>query len=963
MVKNSNTASNCSKNLNAGETKNTRGFKIAHLNIRSLVKHIEQFRLYFHKQQFDIICLNETLLDSTIANHEVKINGYDIVRKDRNRHGGGVAIYIRNSINYKVRDELMQDNLETITVEICKPKSKPFLINCWYRPPDTTLELFNMYEELIKKMDSENKEVILIGDFNCDWSQVNNGNAKPQTNKLFEIAKIFQFEQMIKEPTRITENSKTLIDLAFTNKPEIVINSGVVHLGISDHSLIFIQRKFSIPRKEPKIIKTRQFKYYNANAFKFDLAMNLQMLSETARDPNVMWEEWKNIFLLVADMHAPQITRKVRSEYAMWITDNIKRTMYHRDFLKKKAVKTGSKQFHDAYTKTRNELNRLIKKTKATYFTNTLNNCGKNSKEMWKTINKLTNKNSKTTIITEVKNDGQSITDGPSIANTFNTYFNEVGPDLARDLAPSSMLTESYMSSCNSRFQMQNVTVTAVYKLLSTIKTSKSTGHDGISGKLLKDSADVISPSLTFIFNTSINAGVFPDDLKVAIISPIHKAGCKIECTNYRPISVLSAVAKIFERLITQQLETYLESNGILTEQQAGFRKKRSTQTSLLNIVNQWFINMDRGSLNGVIFLDLKKAFDCVDHSILLTKLYNYGIRGYTLDWFQSYLTNRVQMCKVDQAISNKRIIKCGVPQGSNLGPLLFLIYINDLPNCLSTSTASMFADDTNISTHDTSADGIQERLNTDLESVHQWLLANKLTLNKEKTEYMIIGSRQRLSNIINDPKIQLGETTIKRVNHSKTLGVVVDEQLSWKKQIDNVVTKVSKGIGMMRRMKKFVPKSTLVRVYNAIILPHFDYCSLVWDNCSDYLIEKLQKFQNRAARVITGRTYETRTSDVLEELDWQPLMKRFEANKSVFMYKIRNNKLPPSMMSMFDIKENSKYNLRSNNNDYALDKPKTNFMKKSISYAAASVWNNLPKKAKEKGISIERFKSILDRT
>ncbi len=184
---------------------------------------------------------------------------------------------------------------------------------------------------------------------------------------------------------------------------------------------------------------------------------------------------------------------------------------------------------------------------------------------------------------------------------------------------------------------------------------------------------------------------------------------------------------------------------------------------------------MDKGSLNGVIFLDLKKAFDCVDHSILLRKLYNYGIREKSFEWFQSYLSDRVQMCKVNQTLSNKRTVKCGVPQGSNLGPLL-LLYINDLPNCLSSSAASMFADDTNISTHGSSEVELQEHLNHDLENIHQWLLANKLTLNKEKTEYMVIGSRQRLSKISNELEIHVGETTIKRVSYTKTLGVVIDD-------------------------------------------------------------------------------------------------------------------------------------------------------------------------------------------
>ncbi len=441
-----------------------KGFTIAHLNIRSLVKNIHQFRLYLHKQQFDVICINETRLDATVPNHEVGINGYEIVRNDRNRNGGGVAIYLRNSINYKIKEELMSCDLEIITIEIFKPKSKSFLVNCWYRPPDSSVEIFNNYEELVKKMDSENKEVILIGDFNCDWSQIVNNHANSQTKKFVELTKTLQFEQLIKEPTRVTESSKTQIDLAFTNKPE----------GISDHSLIFIQRKISIQRKAPKIIKTRQFKNYNVGYFKQDLAINMQTISIT-NDPNEMWNEWKHIFLTVADRHAPPITKKVRSEYAPWITSEIKNMMHRRDFLKRKAVKTGSKQFHDAFTKVRNELNKLIKRTKTDYFTNTINNCDNKPKQMWKTINKLTNKNSKTTIITEVKHESQSVTDVSSITNAFNTYFNEIGINLASNMEQSSGSPETYLSNCNSQFQMQNTTVIEVYKMLSSIDVSKST--------------------------------------------------------------------------------------------------------------------------------------------------------------------------------------------------------------------------------------------------------------------------------------------------------------------------------------------------------------------------------------------------------------------------------------------------------------------------------------------------------
>ena len=290
-----------------------RGFKIAHLNVRSLIKHIDELRLHFEKQQFDVISLNETMLDITISNQEIKIKGYNIVRKDRNRHGGGVAMYIRSTINYSVRDDLSDENIETITVEITKPKSKSFLINSWYRPPNSSQDCFDVYEKLITQMDSEDKEVILVGDFNCDWSLLANNEANAQTKILAETTNALQFEQLINEPTRVTATTKSIIDLAFTNKPEIIIGSGVIHLGISDHSLIYIQRKISVPRAEPKIVKTRQFKYYNVDNLKSDIAahLNNETIWSNTSDPNVSWELWKTRFLNVADLHALLLQKKL----------------------------------------------------------------------------------------------------------------------------------------------------------------------------------------------------------------------------------------------------------------------------------------------------------------------------------------------------------------------------------------------------------------------------------------------------------------------------------------------------------------------------------------------------------------------------------------------------------------------------------------------------------------------------
>ena len=287
------------------------------------------------------------------------------------------------------------------------------------------------------------------------------------------------------------------------------------------------------------------------------------------------------------------------------------------------------------------------------------------------------------------------------------------------------------------------------------MKESKSTGPDKINARLVKDSAEVICPTFSKIFNSSLQQGIFPEDLKNATISPIYKNGDKSDCSNYRLISVLSNVAKILEKIVYNQLISYIKENNILTNSQFGFRKSHSTTTSLLKSTNKWLLNIDKGLINGVLFLDLRKAFDTVDHKILIDELKLYGITGNTLNWFISYLDKRYQTCKVNNVRSSRKLIECGVPQGSNLGPLLIVLYVNDLPNCLDQAEPSMFADDTNISTSAGSVEKLETQLNIELDKIYRWLVANRLTLNVSKTEYMIIGSRHKLGKIEKDPVIK----------------------------------------------------------------------------------------------------------------------------------------------------------------------------------------------------------------
>ena len=437
-------------------------------------------------------------------------------------------------------------------------------------------------------------------------------------------------------------------------------------------------------------------------------------------------------------------------------------------------------------------------------------------------------------------------------------------------------------------------------KILSNLSTTKATGLDNIPCKLLKEGASIISKPLTMIFNAAISKGVFPTDWKLSKVSPIFKKGDKEDPNNYRPISVIQAVAKIFEKIIFDQLSAYLQANKLLADSQSGFRKNHSTMTALLDATDEWPLNIDKGLVNAIVFIDLKKAFDTVDHKILLTKLEMYGIRDMSLKLFESYLTDRQQKCNINGTLSNPMPISCGVPQGSALGPLLFLIYINDLPNCLQHSTPRMYADDTGLTIASISPTEIETKMNTDLSNINKWLYANKLSLNIAKTEFMLVTSRQKLRTMATYPKININGQPVTEVEVSESLGLHIDNTLSWNNQIDHITKKVSAAIGAIKRIRPFVTQTTLLSMYHSWIQPHFDYCSEVWGNIGVVLTHKLQKLQNRAVRIITSSTYDTSSRLLRNSLSLDDLSTRRAKLKATQMYRIVNNAAPDYLTAKF---------------------------------------------------------------
>ena len=443
---------------------------------------------------------------------------------------------------------------------------------------------------------------------------------------------------------------------------------------------------------------------------------------------------------------------------------------------------------------------------------------------------------------------------------------------------------------------------------------------------------------------------------------PVFKAGDHGDPSNYRPISILVVISKIAERAVFDQLYNYLNDNGLININQSGFRPIHSTSSALINITEDWYDEIDKGNLIGLCLLDLKKAFDTVNHEIFLDKLKLYGISKYCIQWFRSYLTGRSQCTTVDGILSDTCEITCGMPQGSIDGPLAFLIYINDLPNYVTHCKVNMYADDTVIYYASNSTNDIVNCINEDLNVISNWLQSNKLSLNADKTEFMLIGSRQRLQSVkddIHNVTVTINGTNIKRVNECKHLGVIIDDILSWNQQIDQVRKKSLKGMFMLKKCKcNFISQDILNMVYNAIVLPHLEYCNVVWGNCGISIANRLQIIQNRAARIICGAPWDTSSTFVLDQLNWKPLSNRHQYNVSIWIYKILNNLAPP-YLSAISAYSNNKYNFRQSKNNVFIPQPKTDFKKRSLSYRGAIIWNNLDDKVTNSS-NLYTFKNML---
>lgn len=915
---------------------------ISHLNVGSLTKHLDEIKLLLLNSKIDIFTLSETHLVDLIGNNELNIKNYNLARLDRNRSGGGIAMYINENINYRMRYDLMHDDLEYMVAEICLERQKPFLIVTLYRPPNARSEVFNHMQECFETLEDTGYEYILLGDLNCDMLQ---SPKKWQAERLSDIINDFNCQQIIKNPTRVTELSQTLIDVIITNDCSKIQESGIVQVTISDHYMVYCirGRQKEKPQKH-KFKYFRNWKKVNWDVIKHELnELNWESILQCT-DCQISCDNLYHIITGKIDKHAPPKKCRIKNYTSPWITTEILSLIRERDKQKLKAKSSCSKKDWSEYRSLRNKTTSTIRRRKREFIASCINKNNGDRDAMWASLKHLLPNKITHSLINAVKlGDGHYVTNPKEIVNAFNAHFVNVGKNVQNEIpyVEKSALDFLTQSNLENLCQFNEVSIQKVSDLLKNLPKGKGCGPDDISAELIHELLPCIVEPLHHIINLSLKNGDVPEQWKISKVTPIFKKGSREVMDNYRPISLMSVLAKIIEKIVFEQTYKYVTDKNILSENQSGFRPHHSTYSAVLNTSEDVLENVDEGLLTGMVMLDLKKAFDSIVHQILLDKLYFIGIRGTAHKWFKSYLSSRYQYVYMNGVRSDQATVECGIPQGSVLGPLLFSLYINDLGNVVKKSKLALYADDTCIYYSAKNATEIKSALENDLQAISEWLACNKLKLNLAKCEFLLVGTRNRHKKVDKKLTVSLDGAVIKRVNSTKYLGIVIDEYLEWGAHVRHMKSKIAKCLYLLRRIRPYISQNEALILYKTLIQCHLDYCDGVWGNTGKGYIDQLSMLQKRALKIVLMVNRRYPTEQLFHQLKINTVTERLNERMILFMHKILYGTVPEYLTRRF-IFQNSHYVTRKSENSICVPRVKTNYGKRRLGYRGAVAWNNL---------------------
>lgn len=887
--------------------------RILNLNIGGMKSRFENFKIFMeafnnNNLPISVITLQETHITPLTNVSMFELNDYNFVYDlARINDFGGVAMYVHKSLVYnRLPSNIYKADsavFESILIELYNPshKQNKYAIGSIYRRPSEIVDEFHVFYndtvQLIDALNNNYKNVYFNGDFNVDLLRI-------QTHVYYNYFYVYMtchgFFPKITRPTRLSDNTSTLIDNIFSNSSNKSHVSGILTNPVSDHLMTFCILKgnetHTIKRTKYVDVESVSDKAIEnfQNAIKKSNIITKLNLSEHA-DPNLNYIILSEILNTAKVNHIPKKRKKFnkrKHHRNPWMTNNLlvqinrKNDMY-REWKSTSNIQEFANKKVNFKTYEKIVENNIIR-AKHKYYHDTFLSQKNDIKKTWSTINGALNRNKyKSEYPIEFIVNGSGTSDPKDIANHFNTFFVNVTNNM--DFGRGEHDFNEYLSDViHTKFKFNSVNENDIRSVITRLKTKTSYGKDEISNKLLKAISNCLVTPLTIIINQTINTGIFPDLLKIAKVKPVFKKGDNKELNNYRPISLLPSISKIFERIMYTQIYTYFTMNNIMTQQQYGFRSNHSTELATVQFVDNILSNMDANKTPCAVYCDLSKAFDCLDYNILIAKLKYYGFSLSALSLVKNYLTNRKQYVLYENKESELLDVVKGIPQGSIVGPLYFSIYINDIAKSCSRFSFLLYADDTTISFNldNFSNTHLIEDINSELEKVNMWLKCNKLKLNVGKTKSMLFTKRRSL-----DPlNLIIDNTHIEQVSVFKFLGIIIDENLSWKHHITMLCNKFSKTIGIFYGLRKIFPSYILLTLYKSLFETHIYYGTLVWGT----KISLLETLQKKAIRTITNSHYLSHTEPLFKGMNLLKVVDIFSLRLLKFLHKLSNDRLPP---------------------------------------------------------------------
>lgn len=889
---------------------------VAHMNVRSLRAHYLGVRNTILHNNYDVVALSETWLTDDLPSDLFAVPGYNLYRNDRQSRGGGVAFYIRSGVRVNVCRAYTDEFIEYLWICMLGYGRKVHF-GVFYRPECNFIRFLEEFEETLSEYNTAGDFVVCLGDFNIDMLSLRGSTS----GRILDLLHALDMTQLIDRPTRVTLTSATLLDLLIVANGLPVQKSGTFDMCFSDHSGIYCKINMRINRKVTREFFTRTYKHFNYDNFVSDLYGVPWFLIYDLPSVDLKVGFFNSNILNIFNKHAPVVRVRTSRPPTPWLTYNIRQMMKARNDALMRFRRTREPSHHLYYKSVKNEVNRAIKREKQAYFGH-LCASGTNTHNLWREFKKLNPGKKNCDDIPEYLKD----------VNRLNVHFSN----------PVVNPIDSFCS-CDGAgaFEFQPLTEEDVLRAFRQIKTN-ACGMDSIDTNMIRIFLPLLMDYVLHIFNFCVEQSVFPEQWRSSLVRPIAKTKSVEALTDLRPISLLPVLSKVFERCLESQLRRYVTDTHGLPEFQSGFRSGYSCTTALAHIIDDVLRAIDDGYVTILVLLDFSKAFDTVNHGILLTVLKSKGLSGGALRLLRSYLSDRTQRVEIDGCFSDPAVIRSGVPQGAILSPLLFSIYTSNLPNAIRHSRYHLYADDTQLylAFKPSECMRAQQQLNEDLESISEYCGDHQLYLNPTKTQAIVFGPK-RARMLARSLDICVGGTRVVFSECVKSLGLCIDDNLRFSQNTACLVRKAVLSLKSIYACRQLFSSSVRSVLCNALVLSHFNYGDVIYGSCITGVDSaRIQRVQNSCVRLIygiRGRRGVTRrlcTSNILN------MRSRRSLHCSMFFMNIFRHKKPYYLYNK--IKFRYQQHTRNVRYRYMLTIPRhtSEIFKRSYSYNIAKVLN-----------------------